>query len=132
MVSHLKVFGCVCYVFVPDHLRRKFEKKDIQCIFVGYDDARKGWRCCDPTKGKCHTSRNVVFDETSAWCSPEKVELPKSKGSEEVPEEIREDEEEAQTPSEDKKSSLVKTKSPMEDRRTSYNTGGPSISTNRV
>ncbi|GMI77806.1 hypothetical protein HRI_001449800 [Hibiscus trionum] len=40
-VSHLKVFGCVCYVFVPDHQRSKFDKKAIRCIFVGYDDARK-------------------------------------------------------------------------------------------
>lgn len=34
-VSHFKVFGCVCYVFVADHLRRKFDKKAIRCIFVG-------------------------------------------------------------------------------------------------
>ena len=44
----------------------------------------------------------MVFDEVSAWWSAEKVELPNSKGLEEVPEEILEDEEEAQTPSEDK------------------------------
>ena len=66
VVSHLKVFDYVCYMFVPDHLRSKFEKKAIRCIFVGYDDARKDWRCCDPTTGKCHTSRNMVFDEVSA------------------------------------------------------------------
>ena len=72
-------------MFVHDHLRRKFETKAIQCIFVGYDDAQKGWRCCDPTTGKCHTSRNVVFDEASAWWSPTKAELPDSKGLEEVP-----------------------------------------------
>jgi hypothetical protein len=90
-VSHLKVFGCVCYVFVPDHLRSKFEKKAIRCIFVGYDDARKGWRCCDPTTGKCHFSRNVVFDEASAWWSPEKVALPESHDLVEVPEEIQEE-----------------------------------------
>jgi hypothetical protein len=57
-------------------------------------------------------SRNVVFDEASAWWSPKKVELPNSKGLVEVPEEIVEDEEEAQTPSEDKESSSVKAKSP--------------------
>jgi transposase InsO family protein len=90
-VSHLKVFGCVCYVFVPDHLRSKFEKKAIRCIFVGYDDARKGWRCCDPTMGKCHISRNVVFDESSAWWPPEKVVLPESHDLVEVPEEIQEE-----------------------------------------
>ena len=54
----------------------------------------------------------MVFNEVSAWWSAEKVELPNSKGLEEVPEEILEDEEEAQTPSEDKEGSLVKTKSP--------------------
>jgi len=63
---------------------------------------RKGWRCCDPTTEKCHISRNVVFDEIFAWWSPEKVELLNSKGLEEVPEEILEDEEEAQTPSKNK------------------------------
>jgi transposase InsO family protein len=66
-VSHFKVFGCVCYVFVPDHLRTKFDKKAVRCIFVGYDDARKGWRCCDPTTGRIYTSRNVIFDEASSW-----------------------------------------------------------------
>ena len=36
-ISYFRVFGCVCYVFVPDHLRSKFDKKAIRCIFVGYD-----------------------------------------------------------------------------------------------
>ncbi|WVZ98659.1 LOW QUALITY PROTEIN: hypothetical protein U9M48_044067 [Paspalum notatum var. saurae] len=88
IISHLKVFGCICYVFVPDHLRSKFEEKAIRCIFVGYDDARKGWRCCDPTTGKCHTSRNVVFDEASSWWSSERVEIPESHHLEEDTEEI--------------------------------------------
>ena len=54
----------------------------------------------------------MVFDEASAWWSPEKVELPNSEGLEEVSKEIQEDEEEAQTPSEDKDDSSVKVKSP--------------------
>ena len=78
-VGHFRVFGCVCYVFVPDHLRSKFDKKAVRCIFVGYDDQRKGWKCCDPTTGRCYTSRNVVFDEMSSWWSSENVELPDSK-----------------------------------------------------
>ena len=72
-------------MFVHDHLRRKFETKAIQCIFVGYDDAQKGWRCCDPITRKCHTSKNVVFDEASAWWSLEKIKLPNSNGLKEVP-----------------------------------------------
>nr|CAD1834390.1 unnamed protein product [Ananas comosus var. bracteatus] len=78
-VSHFRVFGYVCYVFVPDHLRSKFDKKAIRCIFVGYDSERKGWKCCDLTTGRCYTSRNVVFDEASSWWSSQEVILPDSK-----------------------------------------------------
>ncbi|KAD5961360.1 hypothetical protein E3N88_12833 [Mikania micrantha] len=77
-VSHFRVFGCVCYVFVPNNLRHKLEKKAIRCIFVGYDNQRKGWKCCDPNTGKCYVSRNVVFDETSSWWSAEQKILPDS------------------------------------------------------
>ncbi|KAE8736044.1 hypothetical protein F3Y22_tig00000218pilonHSYRG00253 [Hibiscus syriacus] len=78
-VSYFRVFGCVCYVFVPDHLRSKFDKKVVRCIFVGYDSQRKGWKCCDPISGRCYTSRNVVFDEASSWWSSEKEVLPDSR-----------------------------------------------------
>ncbi|KAH9650151.1 hypothetical protein KPL70_026252 [Citrus sinensis] len=78
-VSYLRVFGCVCYVFDPDHLRSKIDKKAIRCIFVGYDNQRKGWKCCDPVNGRCYTSRDVVFDEASSWWTSEKEVLPDSK-----------------------------------------------------
>lgn len=78
-VSHFRVFGCVCYVFVPDHLRSKFDKKAIRYIFMGYDSECKGWRCCNPITDRCYTSRNVVFDEASSWWSQQKVVLPDSK-----------------------------------------------------
>lgn len=77
-VSYFRVFGCVCYVFIPDHLRNKMEKKAVRCIFVGYDNQRKGWRCCDPVTGKIHTSRNVVFDEASSFWSSNKEVSPES------------------------------------------------------
>ncbi|KAF7815252.1 Retrovirus-related Pol polyprotein from transposon TNT 1-94 [Senna tora] len=51
----------------------------VRCIFVGYDNERKGWRCCDPTTGRCYVSRNVVFDEASSWWSPQVTMLPDSK-----------------------------------------------------
>ncbi|KAL4559623.1 hypothetical protein LXL04_031766 [Taraxacum kok-saghyz] len=70
-VSHLRVFGCVCYVVIPSSRHSKMEKKAVRCIFVGYDQEKKGWKCCDPTSGKCYVSKNVVFDETSSWWSPD-------------------------------------------------------------
>ncbi|RVW59275.1 Retrovirus-related Pol polyprotein from transposon TNT 1-94 [Vitis vinifera] len=56
----------------------KMDKKVVRCVLVGYDSQRKGWRCCDPTTGKCYTSWNVVFDESSSWWSSEKEILPDS------------------------------------------------------
>lgn len=50
----------------------------------------KGWRCCDPTTGKCHTSINVVFSEASSWWPPKKIEIPEYHDLEEVPEELKE------------------------------------------
>ncbi|GKV38633.1 hypothetical protein SLEP1_g46522 [Rubroshorea leprosula] len=83
MVSHFRVFGSMCYVFVLEAQRTKFDKKAVRCIFLGYDDQRKGWRCCDPNTGRCCVSRNVVFDEASSWWSPQEVVLPDSKELEE-------------------------------------------------
>ncbi|KAD3336121.1 hypothetical protein E3N88_31640 [Mikania micrantha] len=75
-VSYFSVFGCVCYVFIPGHLRHKMEKKAIRCVFVGYDPERKGWHCCDPNTGKVYVSRNVIFDENSTWWSADSKVLP--------------------------------------------------------
>jgi len=69
----------VRYVFVPDQLRTKLEKKAIRCIFTGYNEQKKGWRCVDPTTHKAYVSPHVVFDEASSWWSTENVALPDSK-----------------------------------------------------
>ena len=34
-VAHLKVFGCIAYVHVPDELRTKLDPKVEKCIFIG-------------------------------------------------------------------------------------------------
>ena len=35
-MSHLKVFGCIAYVHVPDELQKKLDPKVEKCIFIGY------------------------------------------------------------------------------------------------
>ena len=44
-LSHLKVFGYIAYVHVPDGLHRKLDPKAEKCIFVGYSLQQKGYRC---------------------------------------------------------------------------------------
>ncbi|KAG6494518.1 hypothetical protein ZIOFF_049550 [Zingiber officinale] len=50
-----------------DSQRSKLDAKAVKCVFVGYDERRKGWRCLDPTTNKCVVSRNVIFDEISSY-----------------------------------------------------------------
>src|ERR1700678_1878687 len=61
-LSHLRVWGCECFVAIPDELRPKAGFKRFPAIFVGYEEHRVGWRVRD-LKGKYGFSRDVVFNE---------------------------------------------------------------------
>ncbi|KAG8490918.1 hypothetical protein CXB51_014710 [Gossypium anomalum] len=43
-VSHLKVFGCLCYALIPAERRTKLERRSAPGIFVGYISTKKGYR----------------------------------------------------------------------------------------
>jgi len=65
-VKHFKIFGSICYVHVPYTLRTKLDAKAKKCIFVGYDERKKGWKCMDPTTNKFIDSIDV-FDEVTYY-----------------------------------------------------------------
>ena len=62
-VSHLRVFGCICYVHVPDERRKKLDPKSFRAIFIGYPDGTKGYKIYDLAGGRFTRSRNVMFHE---------------------------------------------------------------------
>jgi hypothetical protein len=72
-VSHLKVFGCITYVHVPDEKRSKLYPKAEKCIFIGYSLEQKTYRCFNPSTQKLQVSRDVVFDEMVSWYPPLKI-----------------------------------------------------------
>jgi hypothetical protein len=72
-VSHLKVFGYITYVHVPDEKRSKLDPKAEKCIFIGYSLEQKGYRCFNPFTWKLQVSRDVVFDEMVSWYPPLKI-----------------------------------------------------------
>lgn len=61
--SSLRVFGSKCFPYTWDTRRHKFDPKTILCVFVGYSDTHKGYKCFHPPSKKFIISRHVVFDE---------------------------------------------------------------------
>ncbi|KAG7536931.1 Reverse transcriptase RNA-dependent DNA polymerase [Arabidopsis suecica] len=66
-IDHLKVFGSLCFVFVPGDLRNKLEPKSTRCVFIGYSTTQKGYKCFDPINNRYHVSRDVKFMEDKAY-----------------------------------------------------------------
>ena len=63
-VSRLRVFGCRCYVHVPDAKRNgKLESRAIECRMVGYDQHRKCYRLVCSNTNRILLSRDVIFNE---------------------------------------------------------------------
>ncbi|MCO5561027.1 hypothetical protein L7F22_014648 [Adiantum nelumboides] len=74
-VSYMKVFGCVCYVHVPNEARKKMEPKAVKCIFLGYPVEKTGYKCYDPTTRQVYVSRDVRFCEHEPWYKPKPVTI---------------------------------------------------------
>ena len=62
-ISHLRIFGCRAFAYIPKDDRRKLDAKSIECVFVGYYDYQKAYRLFHPSSHKLIASRDVVFHE---------------------------------------------------------------------
>jgi transposase InsO family protein len=63
-VSFLKTFGCKVFAHVPKVQRRgKFDQRGRKCVFLGYNEDRKGYRLWDLENSAILNSRDVVFIE---------------------------------------------------------------------
>ncbi|KAK2442743.1 putative mitochondrial protein [Trifolium repens] len=70
-VSHLKVFGSLCYKHVPDARRKKLDDKSEAMIFVGYHRTR-AYRLYNLITDKVEISRDVKVIENDSWDWKEK------------------------------------------------------------
>ena len=66
-VTHLKVFGSLCYSLVPQAKRDKLDKRADVGVFVGYSSSSKGYRIINPITQQVYVSRSVMVDENATW-----------------------------------------------------------------
>jgi hypothetical protein len=62
-LSHLKVFGCIWYVYIESDARSKLDAKSRKCYFIGYGDEAFGYRFWNDQNRKIIRSRNVTSNE---------------------------------------------------------------------
>lgn len=62
--TSLRTFGCAVWPNLRAYNTRKLQFRSKRCVFVGYSNTHKGFKCLDPSEGRIYISRDVVFDET--------------------------------------------------------------------
>jgi len=48
-VSHLRVWGCLAYVFIQKDKRHSLQPHIEKCVFMGYPSGYKGWKFYNTT-----------------------------------------------------------------------------------
>jgi histone deacetylase 1/2 len=61
--SFLRTFGCACWPNLRPYNARKLEFRSKRCVFLGYSNLHKGFKCLDPSEGRAYISCGVIFDE---------------------------------------------------------------------
>ena len=65
-VSHLRVFGSMCFRHVPEQLRKKLDDRSQIMVLIGYHSTG-AYKLYSPNDDKLVISRDIVVDESKGW-----------------------------------------------------------------
>lgn len=63
--TNMRTFGCLVYPYLRDYSAHKLAPCSIPCIFIGYNNQYKGYKCLDPTTSRVYITRHARFDEAT-------------------------------------------------------------------
>ena len=66
----LRIFGCICFIQINKIGLSKFEARSIKCVFIGYSNTQKGYKCYSPELKKIFPSKDVSIHENIMYYSP--------------------------------------------------------------
>lgn len=90
-LSHVRVFGSICYNHVPKDKRSKLEPKATKCIMLGYGLSPSTYRLWDIESDQLIIGRNVTFNESVTGQSESKATVVELFDSEEEQVELERD-----------------------------------------
>nr|ABF99203.1 retrotransposon protein, putative, Ty1-copia subclass [Oryza sativa Japonica Group] len=59
----LRTFGCACWPNLRPYNTHKLQFRSKQCVFLGFSNLHKGFKCLEVATGQVYISRDVTFDE---------------------------------------------------------------------
>lgn len=62
-VSHLRVFGSMCFMNVPEQLRKKLDDKSQIMVLIGYNSTG-AYKLYSPNNDKLLINQDVLVDES--------------------------------------------------------------------
>lgn len=61
--SFMRIFGCLCYPHLRPYSRHKINYRSSPCVFLGYLESFRGYRCMDLRTNEVYVCKHVRFDE---------------------------------------------------------------------
>ena len=71
-----RVFECECYVHLYPNQTNKLSPRALKCVFVGYSNTQKGYKCYYPTGWRILLSLDVTFNERNHFYQQNRNQLP--------------------------------------------------------